>query len=941
MLIALLLAGCGGSSGGGSVFTGTNGNNNNNNFGNGQVTFNFVTAQAPLAVPAGTTELRFRFFDQPDATGNIVQENLEPFAPSITLTVTAQAQSYQITAFAGDIPVLQATGDLVVVVDGTTTVDFATANIQNVTITSLTVLPQTASILVDGTQQFTATANYSSGDVLPATGATWSASGGFASIDANTGLATGVAEGTSTITATLDGAQGTATLNVNDEIVSLTISPASPATTIVGTDIDFDVVAEDADGDVVNVDGLVVWSITGNIAQIDQTGNVTSQAPGSVSVTATLGNVSDSVDLTVEPRPLAEVILSPSDADAPLVATGGMLQFSATAFDTGGFPFSTSGAVFSVTQNATNALAAIDPDTGLLEAIDEGNDPSGEGSVVVTVTLGAFSDSTTVIIRDEPGDLLSIASTPNPIGDGMGSFVIGDTQAITVEGTFEEGLVRDLTNADGLTFMMLNSDETVASVNTLTGVVTANRQGTATVVVMVGNTFTENVPVTVDFNGGNQPPMLNVQGIAQNSDIARSASAILPFATTTFDDDQSSLAGGSITVEINPAATGTTIGYPGFPTDPAIGTVAGMPDTSLTITLGAGASPSAIQAFLRSVELYTEFSTYGPLSLTVTVNDGANSVMQTRDYSIVGGGQLNLTVNPGQAVSATNFHTIAAALTAVANVNGLGAEGSTITVVGGNFTSEGTFSINDDDQRGLTLNGANAGISGGVVPGTRNAESRITALEVDEIEVTVDGFQIETGDAATKTGVVVNTAYFTLSNCILVGGASMVDGGLGKFVGAPGLTVTNCGFSGWTLGITLANATEGTIRGCAFTQNLNGMVLTNSDGVSVLNCGFTDNQSAHLAVAMSNGQSFTASGCEFSNTVDPMMVTPPYVLAGNIDGAPTNATLLASGNFWGPGTEPPATPVAGVDYVQGANTTLIVTGNIADPFPNFGPPPAP
>jgi hypothetical protein len=309
----------------------------------------------------------------------------------------------------------------------------------------------------------------------------------------------------------------------------------------------------------------------------------------------------------------------------------------------------------------------------------------------------------------------------------------------------------------------------------------------------------------------------------------------------------------------------------------------------------------------------------------------------------VGGGQLNLTVDPGQAVSATNFHTIAAALTAVADVNGLGAEGSTITVVSGNFTSEGTFSINDDDQRGLTLNGANAGISGGVVPGTRNAESRITGLYINEADVTIDGFQLETGNAIAAVDLDLDAFPATLSNSVLVGGASTTDVGVLCGVGgSTDITISNCGFSGWDVGIWFIQVVDSTVTGCAVTQNNTGMLAAGCDNLSVLSSGFSDNVTHHLFAGLVNGQSVTASGCEFSNTVDPMMmVTPPSVTIINIDGVPTNATLLASGNFWGPGTEPPATPVAGVDYVQGANTTLIVINNIADPFPNFGPPPAP
>lgn len=82
-------------------------------------------------------------------------------------------------------------------------------------LSSIAVTPATASAFVSGTQQFTATGTYSDGttdDIT--TQVDWISSQTSIASISSTGLATGVAVGASTITATLDGKSGNAALTV-------------------------------------------------------------------------------------------------------------------------------------------------------------------------------------------------------------------------------------------------------------------------------------------------------------------------------------------------------------------------------------------------------------------------------------------------------------------------------------------------------------------------------------------------------------------------------------------------------------------------------------------------------------------------------------------------------------------------------------------------------
>ena len=90
-----------------------------------------------------------------------------------------------------------------------------TVSSQTVSLTSITVTPANPTISVGRTQQFTATANYSNNTSSNITGsATWTSSDTTIATISSGGLATGVAAGNVTITATSGSISGTTTLTV-------------------------------------------------------------------------------------------------------------------------------------------------------------------------------------------------------------------------------------------------------------------------------------------------------------------------------------------------------------------------------------------------------------------------------------------------------------------------------------------------------------------------------------------------------------------------------------------------------------------------------------------------------------------------------------------------------------------------------------------------------
>ncbi|MGA7549760.1 MAG: Ig-like domain-containing protein [Candidatus Sulfotelmatobacter sp.] len=162
---------------------------------------------------------------------------------------------------------------------------------------SITVSPTSASISVGATQQFTATGHYSNGSTQTLTsGTTWSSSSTtYATIGA-TGLATGVAAGSTNITASSGGVVSTpaAALAVTAStpvLQSITISPTS-ASIAVGATQQFTATGHYSNGSTQTLASGMTWSSSATTyATIGATGLATGVAAGSTSIAASSSGV--------------------------------------------------------------------------------------------------------------------------------------------------------------------------------------------------------------------------------------------------------------------------------------------------------------------------------------------------------------------------------------------------------------------------------------------------------------------------------------------------------------------------------------------------------------------------------------------------------------------------------------------------------------------------
>jgi hypothetical protein len=168
---------------------------------------------------------------------------------------------------------------------------------------SVLVSPQTANLLVGGTQQLTATARDASGNTLTGRAVTWSTSNASIATISSTGLVTAVAAGSATLTATVEGVQGMAAITVSSPV---RIVPGFSIGRVGGL-VPFTAYLVDANGRE-NRNVSFTWG-SGNTsrARIGSDGVAMLLDTGTVEILAETGGIRGSFTFTVSPLPLSTI----------------------------------------------------------------------------------------------------------------------------------------------------------------------------------------------------------------------------------------------------------------------------------------------------------------------------------------------------------------------------------------------------------------------------------------------------------------------------------------------------------------------------------------------------------------------------------------------------------------------------------------------------------
>jgi uncharacterized protein YjdB len=363
---------------------------------------------------------------------------------------------------------------------GQTTITAAVGAIQgstNLTVTDatavkITVTPPAPSIAASETVQFTATGEFSDGSTGDVTSrAAWASSdSSVAAPDAVTkGLVKGKKAGTAEITASLDGAQGSAVLTVTDaKLLSISVTPKDKSLPI-GVKENYKAEGSYSDGASRDITGNVIWSSTADtVASVSnaagEKGRVTALALGTARIAAALGDASGDTGVTVTDVVLASIAVSPKDQTIDIATT---LQFAAQGTYT-------DGASRDVTADATWDSSAEGVATISSAAGSKGlATPMNTGTTTITATVGTVSDSTTLTVKGRA--LVSIRVDPE-----TASISKGKTKSFTAIGRYDDDGEQDLTTL----VVWASNNEAAAFVSNAEGskgVVTGLEKGLATI----------------------------------------------------------------------------------------------------------------------------------------------------------------------------------------------------------------------------------------------------------------------------------------------------------------------------------------------------------------------------------------------------------------------------------------------------------------------------
>jgi hypothetical protein len=343
-------------------------------------------------------------------------------------------------------------------ITGSTVMTVTAAALQSIAVT-----PANPSVAKGLTQQFTATGTFSDNSTQDLTSSvTWaSATTTVATITA-AGLATAVGTGTSAISATLNGISGSTVFTVTPAVLqSIAVTPANPSVTK-GSTQQFTATGTFSDNSTQNLTSQVTWaSATTSVATITAAGLATAVAPGTSTISATLGGISGSTVLTVTAAALQSIAVTPAN---PSVAKGLTQQFTATGTFSDN---STQNLTSQVTWTSGTTSVATITAAGLATAV-------ATGTSTIGAALNGITGSTVMTVT--PAVLQSIAVTPaNP------SVTKGLTQQFTATGTFSDNSTQNLTSS----VTWASATTSVATI-TAAGLATAVGAGTSTISATLG-----------------------------------------------------------------------------------------------------------------------------------------------------------------------------------------------------------------------------------------------------------------------------------------------------------------------------------------------------------------------------------------------------------------------------------------------------------------------
>lgn len=289
----------------------------------------------------------------------------------------------------------------------------ATITVSAKPVASVSVSPDSPDITVGQTVQLHATTLDSDGKTLTGRSVSWESSDDGIATVSSSGLVTGIAPGSATISATSEGKTGRAQVSVAPVPANSVIVSPSSATIIVGQTMQLSAQVTDSKGNVLPGRSVSWSSDKPSIATVSGSGVVKGMAQGTATITASSEGKTGHATITVNPVPVASVDVAPSSAN---LNVGDTKQLTATPKDADGHPLSgrtvtwSSSNPSSVTVSTSGLVTAAAPGSAVITAMSEGQ--RGFATINVAQVAVASVDISPQNPSIAIGDQVTLTATP-------------------------------------------------------------------------------------------------------------------------------------------------------------------------------------------------------------------------------------------------------------------------------------------------------------------------------------------------------------------------------------------------------------------------------------------------------------------------------------------------------------------------------------------------
>jgi uncharacterized protein YjdB len=429
-----------------------------------------VSPAAPVVAEGATQQMTAT---ASDANGNLIPGVAFAWTSSNTPVATVDAAGVARAVAAGVSYLTAGAGGK------TATVTFTvTATTVQAAVATVSVEPGSATVVVGGSVLLTASARDAAGKAITGRPVAWSTSNPAVATVSASGMVTGVAVGSATITATVEGKTGTSTITVSADPATtparISVSPRADTLSALGAATQLRATVYSAAGGAISGAAVSWTSLSAGVATVDASGRVTAKAVGTARIVAASGSLADTATVTVR-QVVATVAVSPT---APVVQEGATQQVSATARDANGNDIA--GVAF--TWTSSNTAAATVSSSGLVSGV-------AAGVSYVTAAAGGKNAVATVTVTAAP--VATVTVTP-----GSASIAVGGT--VDMNAVARDASGRILT---GRPVTWATSNPAVATVSG-TGLVTGVAGGVATITATSeGKSGTSTVTVSAPVVG--------------------------------------------------------------------------------------------------------------------------------------------------------------------------------------------------------------------------------------------------------------------------------------------------------------------------------------------------------------------------------------------------------------------------------------------------------